>query len=236
MKNKIHNVDEVSYIANLPGIICVKDANYVVSALSRTAANLCGWKSFEQAIGRPDHDMPCKAAEIADEFIKLDRLSITAKSNLQALQVLCYGSDWKVLLSERSPFMEKEGAFAKLYISVIDVTHTYLYKGILLLGSNDNKTIAMPNHQVNYIIDRSHQTLPLTEKQEICLFLLIRGKTMKQIAFIMGISIKTVEDHLNSIKTKLACYTKSQLIEKAIDSGFFYYIPRSLLKTVQDIY
>lgn len=84
--------------------------------------------------------------------------------------------------------------------------------------------------QANYIIDSDHSPLSLTNKQELCLFFLIQGKTMKEIVPLLNISIKTVEDHLDLIKIKLKCYSKSQLIEKALDSGLLYYIPSTLLK------
>jgi DNA-binding CsgD family transcriptional regulator len=225
-----HRSDEASYIANLPGFICVKDLNYAVSAISRDCALLCGWKGPEQAIGHTDHDIPCEAAKYADEFIKLDKLSVATAKKLQSVQIISYNSEWKVILSERTPAIDENNSVTKLYISAMDMTNTSYSKGILLLGIADKKMINTVNKPANYIVDYDHQPLPLTQKQELCLFLLIRGKTMKQIATILGISIKTVEDHLDSIKIKLNCHSKTQLIEKAIESGFFYYIPKLLFQ------
>lgn len=232
-KKKILYQDEASYIANLPGIIVVKDLDYLVTAITNDCARLCGFKNFEQALGHIDHDMPSKIAEIADEFLKLDKQSVSLNKKLHAIQVLNYDSEWRVILSVRTPIVNENNEVVKLHLTAIDITDTNLSRGILLLGSSDKKIINMVNQQANYIIDSCHQPFNLTEKQEVCLFLLVRGKTMKQIANIMKISIKTIEDHINSIKTKLNCTTKSQLIEKAINSGFFYYIPNSsLTKTI----
>jgi DNA-binding CsgD family transcriptional regulator len=56
-------------------------------------------------------------------------------------------------------------------------------------------------------------------KQEIkCLRLLVAGKTMKLIGLQLGLSERTVEYYLNNIKQKLAVKTKSELIEKVIES------------------
>jgi DNA-binding CsgD family transcriptional regulator len=56
-------------------------------------------------------------------------------------------------------------------------------------------------------------------KQEItCLRLLVAGKTMNQIGLKMGLSQRTVEFYLDNIKQKLHVKTKSDLIEKVIES------------------
>lgn len=71
--------------------------------------------------------------------------------------------------------------------------------------------------------------LPLSSRQKECLFLLTRGKTAKHIARILGIDHRTVETHIIHIKDKLRCNTREQLIEKAFESGFAYFIPKSLI-------
>jgi DNA-binding CsgD family transcriptional regulator len=53
----------------------------------------------------------------------------------------------------------------------------------------------------------------------------MRGKSMKQIASILNLSVRTVESYFALIKLKLGCNNKSQIIEKAINSGFLHYIP-----------
>jgi DNA-binding CsgD family transcriptional regulator len=68
----------------------------------------------------------------------------------------------------------------------------------------------------------------LSSRQQECLFLLTRGKTAKQTARILGINHRTVQTHIDLLKSKLNCHTKEQLIEKAFDSGFAYKMPYSL--------
>lgn len=70
--------------------------------------------------------------------------------------------------------------------------------------------------------------MKLTDRQESCLYLLVRGKTVKEIAKDIHLSPRTVEDHLTKIKEKMNCKKKSELIEKAINLGFLYYIPQIL--------
>lgn len=57
---------------------------------------------------------------------------------------------------------------------------------------------------------------------------LIRGKSSKSIARKMSISYRTVEFHIDNIKTKFGCRSKSELISVAIQLGYLSIIPPGL--------
>ncbi len=57
--------------------------------------------------------------------------------------------------------------------------------------------------------------LSLTERELECLNLLLKGKSATQIAKLLYISPRTVETHLEHIKNKMACFSKSEVVEKA---------------------
>lgn len=56
----------------------------------------------------------------------------------------------------------------------------------------------------------------LTQRQEDCLFHLVTGKPIKQIAKILNLSPKTVGHYLERVKIKLACSSRSELIDRAL--------------------
>ena len=60
---------------------------------------------------------------------------------------------------------------------------------------------------------------PLTKQELVCVNWLIKGKTMKEMALILGISSRTVEKHIIHIKEKLHCYTLYQLGRKIGELG-----------------
>ena len=55
----------------------------------------------------------------------------------------------------------------------------------------------------------------LTERQLDCLFYLVQGMTIREIAEILSLSARTVEHYLEAVKAKLGCKNRSQLIAKA---------------------
>ena len=86
-----------------------------------------------------------------------------------------------------------------------------------LLKKNKEK-IRLAKSQLNTTDSAESNFLsPLSPRQKDCLFLLTRGKTAKQIGQALGISHRTVETHMISLKNKMNCTTKNQLVEKVFD-------------------
>jgi len=59
----------------------------------------------------------------------------------------------------------------------------------------------------------------LSKRETQCLTLILKGKSMREIAGILHISRRTVETYIENIKDKLGCHTKSELISKSFELG-----------------
>ncbi len=59
----------------------------------------------------------------------------------------------------------------------------------------------------------------LTPRERECGIWLILGKTAEETAAILGLSRRTVEDHLASMKVKLGCNNKVQLAVLLLSRG-----------------
>ena len=57
----------------------------------------------------------------------------------------------------------------------------------------------------------------LSKRELECLRHTLRGHSAKQTANVLGISHRTVEEHLSNIKIKMGVASKAKLIEKVID-------------------
>jgi len=69
----------------------------------------------------------------------------------------------------------------------------------------------------HYIVD---QNTILSQRELDCIQALLQGKTTKEMGEILFISPRTVETHLNAVKEKLCCRTRSELTEKLLQTGF----------------
>jgi len=56
-----------------------------------------------------------------------------------------------------------------------------------------------------------------SKREKICLYHLVRGKTIKEIASALYRSPKTIETHIEHMKLKLNCQTRSELITKILE-------------------
>lgn len=68
-----------------------------------------------------------------------------------------------------------------------------------------------PPKNVIYV---KNEAITLTNRESQCLKLVLKGKSAKQIAYELNISIRTAEIHLDNIRRKAKCRTKVELISK----------------------
>lgn len=94
----------------------------------------------------------------------------------------------------------------------------------------DCETFTAQTHCNTFTLDTNNFTVKLTHRESECLFYMLRGKSAKGTAQILGLSSKTIEFYLQTLKSKFDCLSKSQLIEKAIALGYLNLLPVSLMK------
>lgn len=100
--------------------------------------------------------------------------------------------------------------------------------GILGMGFLLNETNEMISlfEKKGFLVDRNmmnsvvsnenNQITKLSERQLDCLFYLIKGMTFKQIGNELNLSPRTVEHYIEKIKIRLDCFSRSDLIAKAL--------------------
>lgn len=80
-----------------------------------------------------------------------------------------------------------------------------------LLDTNDHQKSQFINELSNKTNDYQ-----LSKRETECLLLTLHGNPAKQVAFKLGISQRTVEEHLNNIKIKMKVFSKAELIKKGM--------------------
>jgi len=218
---------QYEFVNNLPGLFLIKDTNSIIRSMSKNYAMLAGWENEASCCGMTDYDIRSEAVESASEFIKYDQKVLASGKKMITLEIQKYTQGWKLILLDKNPIKDDNGKIIGLFLSSIDVSHAASMRAYLKIHQ-DSRYTSKTYHPAIYTLNEDHHPLPLTEKQENCLFLLIRGKSIKEIAKILALSPRTIESHLDAIKYKLNCNSKAEIIEKAIDSGFLYYIPKGM--------
>tara|TARA_A100000171_G_C2131717_1_gene147207 strand:- start:506 stop:1342 length:837 start_codon:yes stop_codon:yes gene_type:complete len=122
-----------------------------------------------------------------------------------------------LIKSESKEFYSDEKKLIKSTVTLEDIFHKNDFK-------NHDKTLKkfeeFSNAKMNtYPINTKSGDLFLSKREYQTLQILSEGKTAKQIGQALGISPRTIETYINTIKMKLGCYSKTDLIHTFQKTG-----------------
>ena len=214
-----------SFLNSLSGIHFIKDAqsNYIECS-----------PAFEQelkvsrknVIGYTDFNLPW--ARLTELYQKHDRDAMQKNKSevLEPVQI-----DQSMTISSRTlklPITDSSGEVIGIFgqMDVLAVNNN-LNEALSTLIFCDKIKVAHTNHLLkNYRLDHYDKNLKLTQRETECLFLLIRGKSAKEIARFLKISPRTVEVYIENIKLKMKISSRSQIVDKALELGMLEIIPK----------
>jgi DNA-binding CsgD family transcriptional regulator len=202
----------IKLFQNLPFHIYYKDLDGKYLACNDTQAITLGFRSGVDLLGLTDFDM---CAESCARILRMTDQSIIMQEKPRMLieNVMTLNNETFKTFSCKLPLRTStnkiSGIFGLSFIINIDELQAGLFK---------------PD-ACNTSASRTYQNLQtgieqLTQRQEECLFCLVKGMTIKQIANELALSPRTVEHHIESIKNKLRCNSRSELIAKALKQAF----------------
>jgi len=119
----------------------------------------------------------------------------------------------EMLSAGASGYMLKDSAFEELdkAISTVNDNKTYLSPGIA--------DTVVKDYLGKIVTDNSAASIALTKREREVLQLFAEGKTTKQIASLLFVSIKTIETHRKQIMDKLGLKSIAELTKYAIREG-----------------
>ncbi len=211
-------------VDNLPGLVWVKDRQLNYYACNNQLIAFTGLKDKDKIIGKSDFDLSWE--KYAEYYRQGDDPILKGKS-ITYLHPMQFPSGKEALILTRKTPIKNS------FNDIVGIMGLVTY----LPGTNRIELIKKLNQfdcalwggrrdiQAQYILADNFNNLEISKREADCLFYLIRGKTAKEIAIILFISKRTVEKHLESIRIKFNCESKSQVISKAIEMGFVDYLP-----------
>lgn len=87
-------------------------------------------------------------------------------------------------------------------------------------------------HFSNVNLHAEQYKINLSDREEECLFLMLRGHTAKSMASVLNLSVRTIEFHTDKLKIKLSSTRKSQLLKTAVQLGYLNLVPGRFLNGV----
>lgn len=225
--------EDLSMISDL---FIVKDLEGKFRLSNNMTSEALGFKDCREMLNLEitDHSMRCGASELANLFDYQDAFAMSNKKRVKNVAIAYFNGGYKVLLGHKTPILNSKSECTGLLTASFDATSATSVLPWIMLAKKDKETEF--GEQYTYLIAEDEDYCvndrleKFTKKQALCSFLLMRGKTAKEIASIMSISKRTAEAYINAIKEKLDCSSKSDIIDRMIEVGAHRVIPQSAIE------
>lgn len=210
---------EKSLLDHLPGNIGWKDLKFRYQGANKPLLTEKGLQQAEDIVFKTDEELSPES--VADnQIFYLQDLRVLRGEKISVIHQDSKTN--RVYLLEKNPIISENNRISGLIYycrswQKADVFH--------LLQQLDKKlNLGIQNYSLDY-----HQNIfQLTTRECECVFLLIRGKTAKEIAGLLSLSSRTVESYLENIKHKMDCRNKAEILMKALLNGYQEQIPSRL--------
>lgn len=221
-----------SFLASIPIAMAWKDKQSYYLAGTQYGAELVGLESIEQLVGLQDADLPNGLTEHAAHFIKQDKEVMLTNEPSDYLELFNYAEGPLTVLSKKAPLRSSNQTVIGTCCVLQELGSCFQQFAYYLLQRHKKKNLS-------YQLYRHKKNALMTPREMEVLTYLLHGKTIRDIASILVRSMRTIESHFNALKSKFQVSSKSQLIEAAIQAGYFSIIPdwmfrEELTKLLQD--
>jgi len=211
------------YIDAQPHPVVYKDEQSIFQYVNTAYCRLNGLRQSLDIIGGTAYDLPCGAAAAAEMFEEQDRHVMSTGKELKILNIHPFANgEWGVQLNTKKPWFDENKNIGGLLCHGIDITDAYTMAVSTQLAKFTGQ------QQNSYAIASDGGAASLSPRESEVLFLILRGKTAKLAATVLGLSYRTVQHHIESLKTKLGVDSKIDLIDAAIARGYMSQIPISM--------
>ena len=106
----------------------------------------------------------------------------------------------------------------------VQVNSDIFLQGLINVKQYYNKKKNTVTNPDRFYIDPESAETYLTKKEMICLHLLMDGYKHSDISSQLGISVRTVDAHLNNVKLKLNCSNKTNLVTHVIKNNLLNWV------------
>jgi DNA-binding CsgD family transcriptional regulator len=224
-------------IENLGLLSGFKRLDLTFGWLCSTISKLAGYKNPENICGLTDYDIKADAVKFADTFRSQDQFVLRQQSPYRGLDILRYADgEIHVLQVKKSLVLDNDKKPYGVLGQADHVSNDILQKLTRYVLAADKhflaKNLGMQSYQLMENNPFVESEIKFTKRQVECFFYIIRGYSATEIANILHVSKRTIENHIQAIKVKLGCNKKSELIDNIISLGYLNVIPASFFNAL----
>ncbi len=210
----------------IPGCVAWKDINLKYKAANTDLLLQMNLTHQQDLIGRDDIELALHSPEMVKVFHEHDMLALKGQS-VELIHHLDNLKDQKTYFLKKAPLRDEQSHIVGVIFHCMPYLQADLVNALKTIDHQFNESVNIPDC---YMFDTHHNPVNLSVRELECLFLQLRGNTAKRIAEKLGLSKRTIESYFDTIKMKLGCQNKSELLITAMRGGYHRHIPKSLLK------
>ena len=199
----------VTGLIKLPFDVFFVKADLALAKVNESVAATCGDYSPLSLTGKKAQDI--FEGDSADFMVRWELDTMTnAKMQIREYDTIRKDGVIHHVLSMRMPWYDQEDKIAGV-LGYAVVIGKHSLKDAMLEFSKQG----LINHSASS--ENKINNTYFSKREWQCLKYLVRGKTMRDIGGILGLSCRTVEYYIENIKQKLCVTTKSELIDLVFD-------------------
>ncbi len=131
------------------------------------------------------------------------------------------GSSFHALQQSSTIFFDHDGNAVYQFDLITDITHLDPIPKLRFFLMDTSDISNIKNIPIHEGIIRKKEPIPISMAEKKVLELIAQGKSIKLIAYELGISENTVKHHRSSMFLKCQVKNMAELITKAITNGWF---------------
>ncbi len=212
---------------NIPLYISWKNTDLIYLGANDYFVKNVGLNSAFDIIGKKDSELPW--AEDAESLEQADRLVLQGNSLLNIRGSRWHPEGSRTLILNAVPLKDATGTIIGILYMHQDLAQNVV--DVLPEKENPVSMSSMRDELQTYL--KKAMNNQLTDREIECLSLWLGGHSIKESAFCLYISHKSIEAYRKHIKDKLCVNHRSQLIERMQKSGTFELF-LSLAKLIQE--
>ena len=212
-------IHEISLLDHLPGYIGWKDLNRHYLGANKALLELKGVRDVEECSGKTDEELSPDSIE-ENKLFQLQDLSVLSGKKISTVHLDSKTSE--VFQLEKCPLTDSKNNTTGLIYYCRPCPKDEVFR---MLRQYD-ETLQINSH--HYTLNDHENKYELTNREYECVFLLIRGKSAKEIGTLLSLSKRTIESYIEHIKNKMDCKNKAEILVKAMLHGYHHHIPPRL--------
>lgn len=216
-------------INNAPGLVTFKDHASRFLSCNHKMARLGNLATPEEIIGKYDSELPWGETEVLKSFEEQDQEA------MQGFITYVLGSyhffdKERLLLTKKVPILSKNSQIMGHVNYITEIEKPILAPMVSVLLQNEiTITPDLIDILKNVFVASDATQLHFSPREEECLYYLLRGFSMKEIARKLDLTYRTIEFYVDGIKDKLKCRKLPALTAKAMALGCFDIVPAKIL-------